>query len=193
MGNERRDRDMEQLGLDAIGGTGVSRALAAASAADASSPESLFRAHYRTLVRSLALISGGDSETAADAVGDAFLQLEQNWDRISTYDDPAAWIRRVALNRLSNRRRSLARRAGALLRLQSQRDETPQGIRATDLALKDELGRLPLKQRTAVVLFYFADLSVAEVAKAMSITEGAVNQHLHRARETLRKRLEVDQ
>ncbi|MBN1629032.1 MAG: sigma-70 family RNA polymerase sigma factor [Thermoleophilia bacterium] len=193
MNNERRDRGMEQLGLDAIGGTGVSRALGAASAADASSPESLFRAHYRTLVRSLALISGGDREAAADAVGDAFLQLEQNWDRISTYDDPAAWIRRVALNRLSNRRRSLARGAGALLRLQSQRDETPQGIQATDLALKDELGRLPLKQRTAVVLFYFADLSVAEVAEAMSVTEGAVNQHLHRARETLRKRLEVDQ
>ncbi len=193
MGNERRDRGMEQLGLDAIGGTGVSRALAAASAADASSPESLFRAHYRTLVRSLALISGGDRDAAADAVGDAFLQLEQNWDRISTYEDPAAWIRRVALNQLSNRRRSLARGTRALLRLQSQRDETPQGIRATDLVLKDELGRLPLKQRTAVVLFYFADLSVAEVAEAMSITEGAVNQHLHRARETLRKRLEVDQ
>jgi len=193
MGNERRERGMEEFRLSAAEGTRASCTLASTSAADASSPESLFRAHYRTLVQSLALISDGDRDAAADAVGDAFLELEKNWDKIRTYENPAVWIRRVALNRLSNQRRSLARRARALLRLQFQGDETPQGVRATDLALKDELGRLPLKQRTAVVLFYFADLSVAEVAEAMSITEGSVNQHLHRAREALRKRLEVDQ
>lgn len=130
---------------------------------------------------------------AADVVGDAFLELERHWDRISTYDDPAAWIRRVALNRLSNQRRSLARRARALLRLQSQEDETRTAVRATDLALKAALHGLPVKQRTAVVLFYFADLPVADVAAAMGVTEGSVNQHLHRAREALRKRLEVDE
>ena len=61
-----------------------------------------------------------------------------------------------------------------------------------DLALKAALNRLPLKQRTAVVLFYFHDLSVAQVAQTMGISEGAVNQHLHRAREALRMRLEVN-
>jgi RNA polymerase sigma-70 factor, ECF subfamily len=163
------------------------------ASAGPSSPESLFRAHYRTLVQSLALIAGGDEEVAADAVGDAFLELERNWDRINGYANPVAWVRRVALNRLSNHRRSLARRARALLHLESQRHEAPREVRATDLVLKDELSRLPVKQRTAVVLFYFADLAVADVAEAMGITEGSVNQHLHRAREALRKRLEVDQ
>ena len=181
---------MAELGLGAGSRDGLLPTLAAI---DASSPEALFRAHYRTLVQSLALISGGSKDMAADAVGDAFLELERHWDRISTYDDPAAWIRRVALNRLSNQRRALARRTRALLRLQLQAGETPTAARATDLALKDALDRLPLKQRTAVVLFYLADLSVAEVADAMGITEGAVNQHLHRAREALRKRLEVDE
>ena len=180
---------MEQFGLSATSGE---RATGAFASTDVSSPESLFRAHYRTLVQSLALISGGDTEAAADAVGDAFLELEQNWDKVSTYENPAACVRRVALNRLSNQRRSLARRARALLRLQPQADETPREARAADLALKHELSRLPLKQRTAVVLFYFADLSVAEVAAAMGITEGSVNQHLHRARQALRGRLEVD-
>lgn len=180
---------MAELRLGAGSGE---RVLPTLAAIDASSPESLFRAHYRTLVQSLALISGGNKDMAADAVGDAFLELERHWDRISTYDDPAAWIRRVALNRLSNQRRSLARRTRALLRLQPQEDETPTAARATDLALKAALSRLPLKQRTAVVLFYFADLSVAEVAEAMGVTEGSVNQHLHRAREALRKRFEVD-
>ena len=166
--------------------------MVALASADAASPESLFRAHYRSLVQSLAVISGGDKEAAADAVGDAFLELEENWDKVVTYENPSAWVRRVALNRLSNQRRSLARRARALLRLQSQEGETPERARATDLALKGELGRLPLKQRAAIVLFYFADLSVAEVAEAMGVTEGSVNQHLHRAREALRMRLEVN-
>ena len=179
---------MEELRLSA---TSDERVITLVSA-DAASPEALFRTHYRSLVQSLVLISGGDKEAAADAVGDAFLELEQKWDSVSTYDNPAAWVRRVALNRLSNQRRSVARRARALLRLQSQEEETPMGARATDYALRDELGRLPLKQRTAVVLFYFADLSVAEVAQAMGVTEGSVSQHLHRAREALRRKLEVD-
>jgi RNA polymerase sigma-70 factor (ECF subfamily) len=179
---------MEQFGLSATSGERATRVL---TSRDVSSPEALFRAHYRTLVQSLALISGGDKEAAADAVGDAFLELEQNWDNVATYENPVAWVRRIALNRLSNQRRSLTRRTRALLRLQSQADETPREARAADLALKHELSRLPLKQRTAVILFYFADLSVAEVAETMGITEGSVNQHLHRAREALRKRLEV--
>ena len=181
---------MEELTLT---GTSNERTTTLVSAAGATSPECLFRAHYRTLVESLALISGGDTEAAADAVGDAFLELEHSWDRIRTYDDPAAWVRRVALNKLSNHRRSLARRARALLRLQSGREQMSTGVQARDLALRDELSRLPIKQRTAIVLFYFADLPVADVAAAMGITEGSANQHLHRARETLRKKLEVDQ
>ncbi len=188
--NERRDGGMQELTLSATSGE---RASQAPTASDACSLESLFRAHYRTLVQSLALISGDDREAAADAVADAFMELERNWKRIHTYEDPAAWVRRVALNKLCNHRRSLARRARALLRLQSGKEETSTEVQAMDLALKDALARLPIKQRTAIVLFYFADLSVADVAQAMGITEGSANQHLHRAREALRKRLEVDQ
>jgi RNA polymerase sigma-70 factor (ECF subfamily) len=159
---EKRDGGMEQFGLSATSGERATRVF---TSRDVSSPESLFRAHYRSLVQSLALISGGDEEAAADAVGDAFLELEENWDKVTSYDNPAAWVRRVALNRLSNQRRSLTRRTRTLLRLQPQTDETPGEARAADLALRHELSRLPLKQRTAVVLFCFADLSVAEVAE----------------------------
>lgn len=179
---------MEELRLNVGGGEGM----IAPASADAASVEFLFRTHYRSLVQSLALICGCDKEAAADAVGDAFLELEENWDRVSTYENPAAWIRRVALNRLLNQRRSFVRRARALFHLQSQARETSGGARVTDLALKDQLSRLPLKQRTAVVLFYFADLPVTDVAAAMGITEGSVNRHLHRAREALRMKLEVD-
>jgi len=157
-----------------------------------SSPEALFRCHYRALVQSLALIAGCDQDVAADVVGDAFLELERRWEQICGYGDPVSWVRRVALNRFFNYRRSLARRARALVRLESD-----QGMGAVDgpdpegLAVRQALRDLPLKQRTAIVLFYFADLSVADIAEAMGVSEGSVNQHLHRAKEALRKRLEV--
>jgi len=157
-----------------------------------SSPEALFRTHYRTLVQSLALIAKGDKDLAAEVVGDAFLELERRWDKIAGYDDPVSWVRRVALNRLLDHRRSLIRRAQALLRLEHQAQHMSQALDPGDLALRGALRDLPLKQRTAVVLFYFADLSTADVARVMEISEGSVNQHLHRAREVLRKRLEVD-
>jgi RNA polymerase sigma-70 factor (ECF subfamily) len=144
------------------------------------------------LVQSLSLIAG-DTETAADVVGDAFLELERRWDKIGLYEDPASWVRRVALNRFLNHRRSLAHRAQALLRLESRARDEIDAPGPSDLILREALARLPLRQRTAVVLHYFGDLSVAQVAEAMGISEGSVDQHLHRARKALRKELEVDQ
>jgi RNA polymerase sigma-70 factor (ECF subfamily) len=148
----------------------------------------MFKAHYSRLVKALTVI-GGDREAAADAVQEAFIQACLHWNRISSYDDPAAWVRRVALNRLSNQRRSLLRRVTALIRLgePAPSDEpSPDGL---DLATA--LRALPEQQRTAVALHYVEGLRVREVAVAMGITEGTVNRHLHRAREALRPALEV--
>jgi len=155
--------------------------------------ETLFRAHYARMVRSLA-VAGGDREDAADAVQEAFIQLCLHWSRVSTYEDPVAWVRRVAVNRLSNRRRSLRRRATALLRFGAQEhapasDHSSTGSSNGELA--DALERLPRRQRVAVALYYLEDLSVAEVARAMGISEGSVNTHLHRARAALKPMLEA--
>ena len=49
---------------------------------------------------------------------------------------------------------------------------------------------LPLKQRTALALYYMDNLTTREVAGVMHVTEGTVKQHLHRARETLKEKFE---
>ncbi len=154
-----------------------------------SSVESIFRGHYVRLVQSLALVCG-DREEAADALQEAFLQLEARWSVISKFEDPVAWVRRVALNRVLSFRRSLARRARALTRL-TERAGAAHAADGNDLALRDALHHLSPQQRTAIVLFYFADLPVAEVAASMGVSEGTVNQHLHRGREALRRELET--
>lgn len=74
------------------------------------SPESLFRAQHRLLVRLLRLVSG-DEERAAEAVQDAFVQLCLHWPKVRSYDDPVGWLHYVTFNRLRGQHRSLADRS----------------------------------------------------------------------------------
>lgn len=154
------------------------------------SPESLYRAHRDHLVRTLTVIAG-DEEMARESVQDAFVQLCLKWSKVATYDHQVAWLRRVSLNRLRNRRRSLARRAAALLRLHGESTRTVSGPEAVRLDLAAGLRRLPERQRVAIVLHYVGDLTVDEVALAMGASPGTVKRHLHRGREALRLHLEV--
>jgi RNA polymerase sigma-70 factor, ECF subfamily len=153
-----------------------------------SSPEILFRQSYRSIVQSLAL-AAGDLAAAEDATQEAFIELCARWNRISHYDNPALWVRRVAINKLRKVHRSNARRAVALLRLVSDESMAPPPAEP-DTSLLAALSALPARQRLATVLYYVEDLTMAEVASAMGISQGAVSQHLNRARSTFRAHLE---
>jgi RNA polymerase sigma-70 factor (ECF subfamily) len=148
--------------------------------------DALFRRAYPPLVRALAVADGPDA--AVDAVQDAFVQALRHWKRISAYDDPAAWVRRVAVNRLANQRRKRRRgeRATARLGIDQPAELTP-----TDVDLAAAVAALPDGQRRAITLHYLADLSVDQVADAMSIAPGTVKSQLHDARRALRAALEV--
>ena len=153
--------------------------------------ETLFREHYARVVRSLAFIAINRDE-ANDAAQEAFLQLYLKWNKVSGYDDPMAWVLRVAVNRLKDERRAFGRFTLLLSRL------TSLGLAAAGADswepradLLAAFKRLPVQQRTAASLYYLADLSVSEVADVMRISEGAVSSHLHRARESLKTLLEV--
>ncbi len=151
-------------------------------------PEDVFEQNYDRLVQALTIVAG-DRETAADAVQEAFARLVRGWDRLSTYEDPAGWVRRVALNQIRDHHRSLWRQARLLLKIEEQ-SRTPHGASATDEQLWERLTDLPLKQRTALALYYMDHLTTREVAGVMHVSEGTVKQHLHRARETLKETFE---
>ena len=159
--------------------------------------ELLFRAHYGRLVRALTLVAG-DREVAADAVQEAFVKAHLRWWRLKRYDDPIGWVRRVAINRLRDVHRRRSREQTAIARLAAQPssggDETAVENRtdARDAGLAELLAELPKQQRLAVTLFYVAELTVAEVAAAMSLNEGTVKFHLHRGRERLRLAMPSD-
>lgn len=150
-------------------------------------PEDVFDESYTRLVSALTVLAG-DRSAAEDAVQEAFVRLLEKWSRVSSYEDPAGWVRRVALNRIRDQRRSLGRLPEMLLRL-GEREPERESWSEEDRLWWQKLASLPHKQRTAVALHYLADLTVAEVAYAMRVSEGAVSQHLHRGRETLRELL----
>ncbi len=150
--------------------------------------EVLFRQSYRSIVQSLAL-AGGDLAAAEDATQEAFAQAWVRWNRISRYDNPGAWVRRVAINRLRNAHRSRLRGEAAVSRMAHDAASVSSVERESDLVVG--LRGLPYKQRLCAVLFYVDGLSTAEVAQAMGISQGSVSQHLNRARTALRAHLEV--
>ena len=146
-----------------------------------------FRSAYGPMVRALAL-AWGDAELAADCVEDAFERAFVRWRRIARYDNPVAWIRRVAINRMRDHHRRDTRRRQALARLgpgEVVDDELPD----VDDGANRMLAVLPAQQRLAMALFYVEDLSVAEVAATMGLSEGAVKYHLSTARQKLRANL----
>jgi RNA polymerase sigma-70 factor (ECF subfamily) len=144
----------------------------------------LFEAEYERLVRSLGVAF--DAHAAADAVQEAFIQADRSWSRVATLDDPAAWVRRVAINRLLNGSRDRKRRREILA--------TVRPVVAADLTdelvdLRRAIAALPARMRAAVCLHYLADLAVDDVAAALDVSSGTVKSNLHDARTRLRELL----
>jgi len=135
----------------------------------------LFRAHHLELVR-LALLMVGDLGTAEDVVQDTFEQLHRRWHLLRQRSSGLEYARSAVLNRCRSvlRRRGTARKyAPRVAETERQHVDT-----ATQFAQRSELftafGELPRRQREVLVLRYYLDLSVADAAGALGISEGAV-------------------
>jgi RNA polymerase sigma-70 factor, ECF subfamily len=124
-----------------------------------------------------------DREAAADAAQEALTRAWRDWDHVGTADsNPAAWATTVALNLCRSRWRRLARHARLTPRaytVEQRDDDLP------DVDLQRALRQLPVRQREAIVLHYWADLSVDDCAAAMGVAPGSVKAHLSRARHRL--------
>jgi RNA polymerase sigma-70 factor (ECF subfamily) len=138
-----------------------------------------FRAEYPGLVRTLFLVTR-DREHARDIAQEAFVQLFARWVRISHYERPEAWVRRVGI-RIAVRA-SKRERVRPLLERELDFATFPKPV---DLDVVRAVGRLPASQRAAVALFYLEDRPVGDVAELLGCTETTAKVHLHRARRRL--------
>jgi RNA polymerase sigma-70 factor (ECF subfamily) len=142
----------------------------------------LFADHYMPVVGTVFMIVQ-DRARAEEITQDAFMQLLRHWNRVSRYEQPEAWIRRVAIRLAVRSVQREQRLRVAMARMVPQRVELPDAaVSAEVLAAVRELSP---KQRAVVVLFYFEDRPVAEIAQILDCSESAAAMRLQRAREHL--------
>ncbi|MGW5671122.1 SigE family RNA polymerase sigma factor [Micromonospora sp. NPDC003776] len=147
--------------------------------------DGFYHAHVRSLTLQVAAYCG-DLSQAQDLVQEAFCRAFARWSRVSRYDDPLGWVRRVAWNLATSRWRRLR---AAQSWLNRQREEHVPGPEPDRVALTVALAQLPASQRRAVVLHYLADLSITQIAAQEGVPEGTVKSWLHRGRAALATRL----
>jgi RNA polymerase sigma-70 factor, ECF subfamily len=147
--------------------------------------EAFYAACFRPLTIQLFAYTN-DLFAAQDVVQEAFCRALAHWRRVSVYEDPAGWVRRVAWNLATSRRRRLVVAAGFARRHREEYVEAPSPDR---VALAHALSNLPATHRRAVILYYLADLPVAEIARQEGAAEGTVKSWLHRGRAALAAQL----
>ena len=138
-----------------------------------------FRAEYAAVTRTAYLVLH-DRDAAEDVAQDAFTQLHLNWAKVSGYERPDAWVRRVAI-RLAVR---VVRRHRLLDTLLGRFDE-PRQEQGADLDLAAALLRLPPQQRAAIALHYYEDRPLAEVAVILNCSHATAKVHVFKARRRL--------
>jgi RNA polymerase sigma-70 factor (sigma-E family) len=139
-------------------------------------------------LRRIGFLLTGDWDQAEELAQEAMARTFAAWSRIRGYDRPAAYARKV----LVNRHRSLLRRAVVEARhtLTSRPQEWHEpDFGGDDLVLWQALRQLAARQRAAIVLRYYLDLPEAEVARLLGVPVGTVKSLVHRGLARLRDRL----
>jgi RNA polymerase sigma-70 factor (sigma-E family) len=152
----------------------------------------LHREHYASLVR-LATLVLGDVGMAEQVTQDAFVKLHLRWGGLRNIDKAPAYLRSAVLNGA----RSQIRRRNVKDRFDARRTIAPTVVTPEAAAVgRDDrerlvaaLRRLPERQREAVALRYYLDLSEADIAAAMGVSAGSVKSHLHRGLASLARHL----
>ncbi len=149
------------------------------------------RSDYQRVVRIVSHVCAGTADPE-NLVAEATARLVDQLSRRKPVESFSAWVTRCAINLgQSERRRFLVRqRKNPALAAIGEQDETSRLV--DDLVLRDAVRTLPRRQAEAVALYYGLDLSVAEVAVALGITEGGTKALLAKARASLSRTLGGD-
>ena len=150
--------------------------------------DDFFRASYDQTVRGLEL-DGTRRDDAHDAAQEAYVRAYARWWRVGHYQEPAAWVRRVAVNIVRDQHRQRTVRERSLPKLAAESTSVPAPGGDSIEGLDEALALLPGQQRRAVDLYYGAGFSTEEAATRMGISPGAFRFHLSRARRSLKPRM----
>lgn len=131
-----------------------------------------------------------DRELASDIAQEAMARVWRDWDTVSRRQPIEPWLYATAFNLLRSwhRRLRVARRRAPVLVIVTN----PEADADAALSVRDAVAVLPERQREAVVLRYYADLSVKNTAEAMGCAEGTVRALTTQGVAALRAALKTD-
>ena len=153
----------------------------------------IYHGEYKSLVR-LAVLLVHDVPTAEEVVQDAFEAMHTAWRRLREKEKALSYLRQAVVNRS----RSVLRHRTVVDKNAPKPAPDEPSAEHGALALIERsaviaaLRTLPDRQREAVVLRYYADLSEADIAATMGISRGAVKSHTARAMAALKSILELE-
>jgi RNA polymerase sigma-70 factor (ECF subfamily) len=140
--------------------------------------ETFFRHAFPRVARVAGRIAG--REAGEDAAIEALARAYARWPRVSSMDNPEAWVMHVATNLAIDQ----IRKKPVYPKQTADRDIEDKVI--NEQILRGSIATLTRRQRQVVALRYLADMPEEAVAKTLDVSPGAVKTHLHRALERLR-------
>jgi RNA polymerase sigma-70 factor, ECF subfamily len=135
-----------------------------------------------------------DWSAAEDRLQDAFIKAYQKIDTFRTGSDPFPWLAKIVVNECKmSKRRSWREMVTDLLPDQGVASSEDEFFRVND---KEQLFQvifsLPESMRSPIILYYFEELSVEQIADILKTKTGTVKSRLSRGRERVRKICEED-
>ncbi|HEY7563897.1 MAG TPA: sigma-70 family RNA polymerase sigma factor [Acidimicrobiia bacterium] len=153
--------------------------------------DSFYRSEYRKVV-ALAAVLSGSRWAAEDLAQEAFWAAQRRWAEVGTYEYPNLWVRQVVANKAV----SLIRRNIAEVRARTHLINSRPPLQAMpdeSEAVWDAVRRLPARQAQAFALTTLEGLSADEAGLVLGCSGSAVRTHVMRARQTLSRRLGLEE
>jgi len=145
-----------------------------------------YASEHRRMLR-VAVLLVGSVDIAQDVVQDSFVRVYRRWDSVR---DPGGYLYRVVVNGCRSHQR------GARREQQLRNRVGPTSVQAAVRAfvadeMTDALASLPYRQRAALVLRFYDDLSEVETAEVLGCRPGTVGSLVHRGLAQLKKVIEL--
>lgn len=131
-----------------------------------------------------------DRALAEDAVQDTFLKAYRSLASFRGECSEKTWLMKIAINTCCDLRRAHRLRRIDPCRIPDLLPQTAEPFTQAEEALVTQVMRLPRKLREVILLYYYQDMAVTEIAVSLGISQSSVSGRLKRAREKLRALLE---
>ncbi|GCE17183.1 putative alternative RNA polymerase sigma factor SigM [Dictyobacter kobayashii] len=155
---------------------------------------------YGSLLLRTAYLLVHDEETARDIVQDSFILAWKNVYKLRERIYLRAWLLKIVVNQATSFKRQVARRT-ALFKEQFVQYTTDQSVEVAEapstnideaLDMAQAISKLPLNQRSVLVLFYYHKMTMPEIAETLGVAENTLRKRLQSAHEKLRRVLQSE-